>query len=66
MPMDPAKTTTLRCHSEGTAQVAWLKEQVDPHLTRWELLSLILDWACTPDGLKTLREFRAAQIRRQP
>ena len=65
MPMAPDKTTTLRCHAEGPAQIAWLKEQVDPHLTRWELLSLILDWACS-EGLETLRDFRARQIRRQP
>ena len=63
MPMDPAKTTTLRCHSAGIAQMARLKEQIDTALPRWEVLSLILDWACTPEGLKTLRDFRADQIR---
>jgi phosphodiesterase/alkaline phosphatase D-like protein len=64
MPMAEGKTTTLRCHAEGTAQVTWLREQVDPKLTRWEVLSLILDWACTPDGLRALRDYRANQIRR--
>lgn len=58
-------STTLRCAERGTHQIGWLQSQIDPlALNRHQTLTLILDWACTPEGLKTLREHRVTMITR--
>ena len=59
-------STTLRCAERGTAQIGWLQGQIDPlSLNRHQTLTLILDWACTPEGLRTLRAHRVSMITRE-
>jgi hypothetical protein len=55
-------TTTVKVEQRCTEQVNWARDQVDDKLSICEFVTMMVDWACTPEGYKTLRAYRVDQI----
>jgi hypothetical protein len=58
----PEGYTTLQIHKETLGEIRWVAEQLGLPGSKGRVVEDLMRWASTPEGLQTLRRWKAAQI----